>query len=186
MPDSEPVFSEWMGAIGISGAYQVALIAAGITTLARLAFSSASMPGSGDSSSIAFLVGVFAVATQANTPAGQLACLRRLWYEAHAVSLSDIRARTKTTKDSPARRLPIPERASRLASQQLRLAGVLIDYVFGLKEAETLRYVDPSKCTSRAMELVGGVQGADGHQSQRSRPSGHRRQTCGLDHGYLL
>jgi hypothetical protein len=79
MLDSEPVFSERMRAIGISDAYQMALIAAGITTLTRLAFSSASMPGSGDDSSfIAFLVGVFAVATQADIPTGQLACLRRL------------------------------------------------------------------------------------------------------------
>ena len=167
MLDSEPVFRDRMKAIGVSDAFQLALIAAGITTLARLAFSSASMPGSGDDSAfVGFLVGVFALSTQADIPAGQLACLRRLWYEAHAVSLSDIRARTETTEDSPARRLPIPERASRLASQQIRLAGVLIegplepshgliDYVFGLKEAETLRYVDPAKCTSRAMELVG-------------------------------
>ena len=167
MLDSEPVFRDRMKAIGVSDAFQLALIAAGITTLARLAFSSASMPGSGDDSAfVGFLIGVFALSTQADIPAGQLACLRRLWYEAHAVSLSDIRARTETTEDSPARRLPIPERASRLASQQIRLAGVLIegplepshgliDYVFGLKEAETLRYVDPAKCTSRAMELVG-------------------------------
>jgi len=166
MLDSEPVFRDRMKAIGVSDAFQLALIAAGITTLARLAFSSASMPGSGDDSAfVGFLVGFSALSTQA-IPAGQLACLRRLWYEAHAVSLSDIRARTETTEDSPARRLPIPERASRLASQQIRLAGVLIegplepshgliDYVFGLKEAETLRYVDPAKCTSRAMELVG-------------------------------
>ena len=48
MLDSEPVFRERMTAIGISDAFQLALIAAGITTLARLAFSSASMPGSGD------------------------------------------------------------------------------------------------------------------------------------------
>ena len=74
MPDSVPVFSERMRAIGISDAYRMALIAVGITTLARLAFSSASTPGSGDDSSfIAFRVGVFAVATQADIPAGQLA-----------------------------------------------------------------------------------------------------------------
>ena len=167
MLDSEPFFRDRMKAIGVSDAFQLALIAAGITTLARLAFSYASMPGSGDNSAfVGLLVGVFALSTQADIPAGQLACLRRLWYEAYTVSLSDIRARTETTEDSPARRLPIPERASRLASQQLRLSGVLIkgqlehshsliDYVFGLKKAETLRYVDPANYTSRAIELVG-------------------------------
>ena len=128
-----------------------------------------SIPGSGIYSAlVGFLVGFSALSTQADIPAGQLACLRRLWYESHAVSLSDIRARIETTEDSPAIRLPTPERASRLASQQIRLAGVLIegplepshsliDYVFGLKEAETLRYVDPAKCTSRAMELLGAI-----------------------------
>ena len=61
------------------------------------------MPGSGDDSAfIGFLVGVSALTTPADIPAGQLACPRRLWYEAHAVSWSDIRARTETTEDSPA------------------------------------------------------------------------------------
>ena len=64
------------------------------------------------------------------------------------------------------KKTPDPGKSVRLASQQIRLIGVLIegplepshsliDYVFGLKEAETLRYVDPAKCTSRAMELLG-------------------------------
>ena len=48
MLDGEPVFRDRMKAIGVSDAFQLALIAAGITALARLAFSSASMPGSGD------------------------------------------------------------------------------------------------------------------------------------------
>ena len=73
MLDSEPVFKERMTGIGISDAFQLALIAAGITTLARLAFSSASMPGSGDDSAfIGFLVSVFALTTPADIPAGQL------------------------------------------------------------------------------------------------------------------
>jgi hypothetical protein len=62
MLDSEPVFRDRMKAIGVSDAFQLALIAAGITTLARLAFSSASMPGSGDDSAfVGFLVGIFAL-----------------------------------------------------------------------------------------------------------------------------
>ncbi len=74
-----------------------------------------SIPGSGDYSAfVGFLVGFSALPTQADIPAEQLACLRRLWYEAHAVSLSDIRACTETAEYSPARRLPIPERASDL------------------------------------------------------------------------
>ena len=115
-----------------------------------------------------FLVGFSALPTRADIPAEQLACLGRLWYEDHAVSLSDIRACTETAEYSPARRLPIPEIASDLLPNKIRLIGVLIegplepshsliDYVFGLKEAETLRYVDPAKCTSRAMELLGAI-----------------------------
>ena len=83
MLDSEPFFRDRIKAIGVSDAFQLALIAAGITTLARPAFSYASMPGSGDKSAfVGLLVGVFALSTQVDIPAGQLACLRRLWYEA--------------------------------------------------------------------------------------------------------
>ena len=59
MLDSEPFFRDRIKAIGVSDAFQLALIAAGITTLARLAFSYASMPGSGDNSAfVGLLVGV--------------------------------------------------------------------------------------------------------------------------------
>ena len=70
------------------------------------------------------------------------------------------------TEDMPPRRLPVPERAAKLAAQRARLLGVsvtgmlipshaLIDFCMTMRDEETLRYVAPDKCTAREQELAG-------------------------------
>ena len=138
-----------------------------INTMAKLAFSSSNQPGVGtDDLFVEAIVRALGLHRPDEIAAGNLAGFRRIWYEAHSVCLADFRQRTERTEDMPPRRLPVPERAAKLAAQRLRLLGVsitgmltpshsLIDYCMTMRDEETLRYVAPDKCTAREQELAG-------------------------------
>ena len=96
----------------------------------------------------------------------QMAVLRRLFFESHTLALADVRMRVESSPDPTAasRRLPAAERLARQEAQQKRLGGVifnpdtipsnhLVDTFVEMLEQNTLQYVKPEQCTSRAQEV---------------------------------
>ena len=167
MLDSQAVFLSRLRTVGIPDAAATLFCTSGVDTMAKLTFVSNSQPGMGDDSAfIQMLIKNLHLTSAADLNDGELAGWRRVWFEAHTIVISDLRQKVERTEDSAPRRLPIPERAAKLASQKARLFGVaitgalipsysLIDFVVGMREDEMLKYIDPSMCTSREEELLG-------------------------------
>lgn len=162
--ESQAVFKARLQAIGVSAAGITSLEGAGITSMGRLAFCCPGQPGSSDDQPFRdFLTSIWETAP---VPPGELASLRRAYFEAHTLLIADIRSKVERTDDTQPKPLPLHERSARLTALQKRLTGVriegvmepstkLINIVFQLKQDDSLRYVEPSDCTSRDAELQG-------------------------------
>ena len=96
----------------------------------------------------------------------QLAALRRLFFESHTLALADVRIRVESSPDpsTASRKLPTAERLARQTAQQCRLGGIifnpdtipanqLVDTFVEMLEHNTLSYVKPEQCISRAQEV---------------------------------
>ncbi len=96
----------------------------------------------------------------------QLAALRRLLFESHTLALADVRIRVESSPDpaTASRKLPTAERLARQTAQQSRLGGIifnpdtipanqLVDTFVEMLEHNTLSYVKPGQCISRAQEV---------------------------------
>ena len=96
----------------------------------------------------------------------QLATLRRLFFEAHTMALSDVRSRVEATPDPAVavKRLPTAERVARQADQEKRLGGIIftpdvipsnhiVDLFVEMCESGILTYLKPEQCCSRSMEV---------------------------------
>ena len=120
--DSAAVFTARLLGVQVPQAIVDRLVAAGIDTLARLAFSSSSQPGSGDDQDLQTVLAA-ALNPDRLTP-GLLASLRRVWFEAHAALVADVRQRVDRTDEAAPKRVPVQERAERQRAQSTRLAGL--------------------------------------------------------------
>ena len=56
--------------------------------------------------------------------------LRMLWFESHAIAISDMKARVERTSSDTPRQMPLAERMSRLKRQKEELKGLQIDCFF--------------------------------------------------------
>ena len=111
MLDSVPVFRSRMAAAGVKQDFIDLFVAKGIDTLARLAYSSAAQPGTGDETQfIAVVAAALDIPNQADIPMGELSSIRRCWFEAHTVAVSEIRSRVECTEGSEPLKMPVPER----------------------------------------------------------------------------
>ena len=149
--------------MGIHAAGIALLIAADINTMAQLAFSCSYTPGSPvDTPLRDFLREVLG----ADPSAGQLACYRRLFFEAHTLSVADLRDKVTRTDESAPRKLPAPERGARYESQKARLSNLdltgelevshaLLDEIVQMAEDDVLHYIPLERCTRRDQELTG-------------------------------
>ena len=167
MLDSPAVFASRLREAGISDAIIDVLNRNNLKTMAGLAFLSSCQPGVGDETPfVNALQEALNYVDRSEFPPGMLGIFRRLWFEAHCVAVSEMRAKVEKTDQTAPRRMPIPERASRHLAQKTRLNGLiittdlepshcLVDFVMAMLEDNTLRYVDPVKCTSRSQELLG-------------------------------
>ena len=54
----------------------------------------------------------------------QVSCLRRLFFEAQALSISDMKTRVEPSNDFVTRKMPVAERLARQKAQEARLTGV--------------------------------------------------------------
>ena len=96
---------------------------------------------------------------------GQMAALRRLFWESHSLALADIRQRSEHGSESVSKKLPASERKARAEEQKTRLTGVicgpdsepshqLVDRFVAMVEEGVVSYVRPELCTSRALEVA--------------------------------
>jgi len=164
--DSQANFEARALAVGIAPEVVARAIAADVVSLASYAFASTYQPGGQDDTPLRDLVtpwlglGAGAVAT-----AAQLAPFRRLHFEAHALSLSEIKSRTEAP-DEVARQVPLAERSARHTRQQAKLAGIdligefeashsLLDAAQQMWDTNVASYVGIEKCIKRSDELAG-------------------------------
>eukprot|EP00435_Cladocopium_sp_Y103_P028103 s2745_g7.t1 len=96
----------------------------------------------------------------------QMSALRRLFFEAHTMALTDVRHRAEAHPDpsQTTRKLPTAERVARQKAQQGRLGGLifnpntipsnhLVDTFVEMVETGLLTYVKAEHCCSRAQEI---------------------------------
>lgn len=162
--DSEAVFGARVMAVGISSEGARKVTAKGITTLSRLAFAAACQPGVGDDAPfVSFLTDAYG---SEPVGTGELASWRRIWFEAHAALVADVRNRLERTEETAPNKLPTQERAARLSALQGRLTGLkiedmlepshaLVDALNQMKEDDQLRPLELAACTARQQELQG-------------------------------
>eukprot|EP00435_Cladocopium_sp_Y103_P049944 s2858_g15.t1 len=96
----------------------------------------------------------------------QLSCMRRLFFESHAMSLTDARQRVEAAPEpgTAVKKLATAERVARQKEQEVRLGGLvftpettpsnhLVDLFVEMIEIGILSYVKPEQCCSRAQEV---------------------------------
>ena len=163
--ESEAYFDGRMATMGISGGVIVKIKAKGWSCLADFAYASAYIPGQGNDE--AFVTSVLvAVVGQAYEDSPDTPKLRRLYFEAHTLSVADLRRRTERTDADPPIKLPAEERVVRMARLKIRLNGFdisgvnepshsLVDSITQMLETSQIRYVAWSTCTARDQEILG-------------------------------
>ena len=161
--ESKPVFRARASQIGLDEEVINGFELAGLATFGAFAFSCSYQPGSQDERPFVEMV---AKTLAREALPGELALLRRMFFESHAVSLQDMRNRLDRPTDSaPAKVLPA-ERAARYEAQCTRLKGIeltgpmepsnsLIDTVFAMMDTNELKYPPLHTLTSREQELMG-------------------------------
>ena len=167
--DSINVFLERSQAIGLSVTSVEALTEAGVDTLNKLAFCSSFRLGNTDDSTLVAALNSARLAklgANLDANAGDLACFRRLHFEASTMSLAELKMRVERTDETAPKRLPLAERTSRYNDQVTRLTGLdlsgdlepshaLVDLTFQQLEEGVLQFIPLEKCTRRSQELHG-------------------------------
>ena len=160
MVDSAAVFETRARAIGLSDGVVNAMGLRGWTTHATFAFAVATQPGGDEQLFIDNVVTpVLGAADHVDAPK-----LRRLFFESHTLTSSDLRRKVDANELEAPRKLPAPEIAQRLELLQERvkpliIANVLepshqlINAVVQCIEDGRIRYVEWARCTSRTQEV---------------------------------
>ena len=167
MIDSKPVFLARLHSASLPQEAIDRLINGGLDTLAKLAFLAPVSPTSGeDTMLMRTLSDVMLYSADNAMPVLVASILRRIWFEAHATAISEVKNRMERGDENHPRKLPLPEREDRRLKQQTKITGFLIqgihepsnslvDLFHTLKEDEQLKYVPPEVCTHREAELQG-------------------------------
>ena len=158
--ESTPVFRARCAACGLDEAETESLVAAGLTTLAKVAFCSAYTPGAGDDGS---LILALSTALGKEPTLGQKASFRRLFHESFSVTTHEMKGLVSQTEESAPRKLSVPERAERHSAIVKRLPGLdirnrtepsdsLLDLCVSMYENNKLLYVEWDRLTSKEQE----------------------------------
>ena len=162
--ESSAVFEARALQIGMSSNQLKPLVDAGISSMGDLAFCCSYQPGSGPDESP--LVDFYKKIYGDDIEVSLMVKLRRLFFEAHTLSVVEMKNRVERTEDEPVRRMAVPERAARHKAQQSKLVGLdlsgeyecsfqLIDRVQHQYDSNELKYIPPSECTKREQEVLG-------------------------------
>ena len=162
--DSEAHFERRIVEVGMSPGGKNALLAGGITSMGKLAFSHGQpgVPLNEDA------FGNFARNVLGGLMnLGDQASLKRLLFESHTMILAQLKESITNPEASQTRKLPQVEREARMLRLKNNLSGVLIegqmepahallDATSQQWESRQLMYLDPSKCPSRDFEISMG------------------------------
>ena len=159
--DSKASFIARVKELNIPDRFRTALEDKHIDTYARFAFISAYQPNSGDEKP--FLQALNSILGE-EVDTAELPAFRRLFYEAHTLSIQDLRTRLDKTDEDKPRKLAMPERMERLQRLKAALPGLvidsqmepshsLVDLLVSMAEDQGLTYIELSRCTSRESEL---------------------------------
>ena len=159
--DSEAAFKERALKVGLTVANHAILEREGYNTFGSLAFAVSASPNSVSEDEVKdWIRAVFTPAPEHH----QVSCLRRLLFEAQALSISDMKTRVEPSNDLVTRKMPVAERLARQKAQEARLTGVhfspettpahgVVDRLVEMLETGTLVYLPPGKYLSRAQEI---------------------------------
>ena len=160
--DSKVAFQNRAVELGIDQAEIDSLETAGIHSYATYAYCSTYQPGQNDDTALI----TFLTTTLGGAPsAASTARFRRLFFEAHALSLEDLKSRADRSESSEARIIPLAEKMDRIRQQQERLTGLsftpqsepshsLIDRVCQQLEDNVITYIELNRCSSRHDEAL--------------------------------
>ena len=119
--DSKVAFQARTSELGVSQVNVDALEAKGITSYATYAYCCTFQPGQVDDSALKdFLNDALGAAPDS----ASMSPYRRLFFEAHALSLEDLKSRVHRSESSEARVIPLPEKLDRIRLQKERLVGI--------------------------------------------------------------
>ena len=160
--DSKVAFANRALELGITEAEIDALKGVNITSYATYAYCCNFQLGQADDAPLT----AFLTTTLGAEPSASVASkFRRLFFEAHALSLEDLKSRAERSESSEARVIPLAEKMDRIRLQKERLAGIsftpqsepshsLIDKVCQQLDDNVVSYIELQKCTSRQDETL--------------------------------
>ena len=133
------------------------LQAKGVATFGALAFLSSFQPGRTDETPFIRALETTLDVKELDITTAELVAFRRLYCESHTLALGDLRSRMERKDDDTPRRLPMDERAERLASLKGELSGLtidaqlepaqrLVDHTIQQAEDNTLRFIALKEC----------------------------------------
>ncbi len=148
MMESEAVFKARAKAVGLPDDVLSKLETNGVNSMGHLAFVSGAVPGTHDDA--AFVTVMKELLALDPIPLNVLAPLRRLFFEAVTMAVSEIKTKYERSDEGVTKKLPLPERETRRQDQQRRLIGLilegnlepafsLVDAAHSIREEETVR-----------------------------------------------
>jgi hypothetical protein len=160
--ESEAAFSARALSIGLHSDVLKLLRDGGLDTFGKYAYSSAYTPGSSDEKPF---VQLLTTILGRDPTVQELAVLRRLYFESHALSVADLRTRVESRDEDQPKKMAAPERTSRLEAQKLTLLGInisganepancLVDKCVQMLEDGQLKYLPVNECPSRTQEVL--------------------------------
>ena len=163
LTESAAAFDKQAANLGLHEDWLRGLKRMGLSTLGRMAFA-AGQPGSPVTDEDVRNLLNQAVGGRPVT-VGDLAVMKRLIFEAQTAVVALARAQADPAADPGARKMPQAERMSRIATQRGRLTGIALegtmevahlvyDTINGMMEADSLKYLRPSKCLTRMQEIT--------------------------------
>ena len=163
LAESEATFEQNAKRVGLHDDWVAGLKTIGVNTLGKLAFA-VSQPGqpTPDNLVTTLLQDTHVVRV---VSVGDVAVMKRLIFEAQTTVIALIRTQSDPNNDPTQRKIPAAERNARIQEQRGRLAGMALegplevafqvyDTVSGMLESDCLRYLPPSKCIPRSMEIT--------------------------------
>lgn len=162
MSESKAVFKSRALEVGIEEADLDLLEAGNVSTFGQFAFVCPFAPGSTDESP---LVDALSAILGTAPPPAKMIAFRRLYYESHAIAVSEMKSKLERTAADTPKQMPLAERVLRLKRQREELKGVifdassepshaLVDKVQTMLEEGVLTYLPPNKCPSREQEVA--------------------------------
>ena len=159
--DSKAAFKARALEVGLSEDLLQLLDTKNVATFGQFAFISPSNPNSTDDK--IFKEAIESVIDREALPT-EMVTFRRLWYESHAIAMSDLRSRLDKSPADPPKQVPLAERMLRLKRQRDEFKGLvfdahiepahgLIDKIQAMLDDNSLTYIAPEKCMSREQEI---------------------------------